>query len=290
MTECRQPGIYEIFLIPARNCFQFHLKCGFRYRSGDSRPWRRRRFSARKQIRKVHLLSSLERFNMPLGWILGFKTANRSLVNARIAGRRGRQPAHATPSQRFRLQLEMLETRCLLSAGDMLVLTTPPASIGWAGDASGVSMVAAGTPFGMTITAEKADGTVDTSYNGSVTIAPAGASNTPNGALTVTAINGVATFSGLTEDNVTWLSLRISGSGLPAAANATVGIFITVGPAAQLVVSRPEPIAYLQTQHSGPIDPLFYNPVSKAPPASPSAWPYGSWTAPETSTPHSTVP
>ena len=207
---------------------------------------------------------------MPLEWLLGFKTVGRPLVNTRLGGRRGNLAARAGTSQRIRLQLEVLETRCLLSAADVLVVTTPPPSIGWPGGPGSTGIVA-GTPFGMTVTAEKADGTVDTSYNGSVTLVAStvGSTNPPdplNGALSVTAINGVATFSGLTEDKVDWLSLAISGTGLPATANTGVSLFTAAGPAAQLVVSGPASSPFLQTNHSGPLAPFItYFPVAKAP-------------------------
>jgi Domain of unknown function (DUF4214) len=207
---------------------------------------------------------------MPLEWLLGFQTASRSLVNARVAGRRGGQAARAGSSQRIRLQLEALETRCLLSAADVLVVTTPPPSIGWPGGPGSAGIVA-GAPFGMTVKAQKADGTVDTSYNGTVTIvASAVGSADPgyalHGALTVTAVNGVATFSGLTEDKVVQLSLIITGSGLPDTAVAYASPFTQAGPAAQLVVSGPAASTYLQSNHSGPLAPFItYFPVAKAP-------------------------
>ena len=68
----------------------------------------------------------------------------------------------------------------------LVVTAQPPAS------------VTAGTGFGLTVTAEDNSGNVDTSFNGTVTVAmasnPGGA--TLGGTLTATAQNGVATFSG----------------------------------------------------------------------------------------------
>ena len=66
------------------------------------------------------------------------------------------------------------------------VTTQPPAT------------VTAGTPFALTVTAENANGSTDTAFNGSVTISDA--SQTLGGTTTVTAVGGVATFSGLTLD------------------------------------------------------------------------------------------
>ena len=60
--------------------------------------------------------------------------------------------------------------------------------------------VTAGTPFGLAVEAEDSSGNLDSSFNGTVTVAlannPGGA--TLGGTLSVTASNGVATFSGLT--------------------------------------------------------------------------------------------
>ena len=216
-----------------------------------------------------------------LGWrvsicclVIGFSTQNQQIGQIGLGSKPamaiagvGRLRVRELPS-RVGLQLEVLETRCLLSAGDLLAVTTPPPGVGWPGG-PGLSGLVAGTSFGLTVTAEKADGTVDTSYNGSVTIASAlVGSNTPsalNGPLTVTAVNGVATFSGLTEDDVAWFSLQISGSDLPATANAGTSLFTTAGPASQLVISRPQPSSFLDTQHSEPITSPFYNPITKAP-------------------------
>ncbi len=56
-----------------------------------------------------------------------------------------------------------------------------------------------GEPFGMSVALENAQGEVDTSFNGSVTLALTGTSGASlGGTLTVTAQNGVASFSGLT--------------------------------------------------------------------------------------------
>ena len=70
--------------------------------------------------------------------------------------------------------------------------------------------VTAGSGFGLTVTAEDSSGNVDTSFNGTVTVAlasnPGGA--TLGGTLTATAQDGVATFSDLTLDK--------AGSGLHA--------------------------------------------------------------------------
>ena len=65
------------------------------------------------------------------------------------------------------------------------------------------SPVSAGGGFGFTVKAEDSSGNVDTGFNGTVTVSlvnnPGGSSSILGGSsLTVTAVNGVATFSGLT--------------------------------------------------------------------------------------------
>jgi dUTPase len=75
--------------------------------------------------------------------------------------------------------------------GDPLVVTSQPPPT-----------VAVGSPFGMVVTAENADGSVNTSFNGPVTVADAGAGGV-TGTTTVMAVSGVATFQGLTFQNAT---------------------------------------------------------------------------------------
>jgi hypothetical protein len=71
---------------------------------------------------------------------------------------------------------------------DPLVITTePPATI------------TAGQTFGFTVTAQNDDGSTDTSFNSPVTVTSEDG-NTLGGSLTVQAVNGVATFTGLTDD------------------------------------------------------------------------------------------
>ena len=72
-------------------------------------------------------------------------------------------------------------------ATDSLVVTTQPPYY-----------VTAGTPFGLTVTANKPDGSTDTAFNGDVTVSNASGFGNLMGNTTVTAVSGVATFSGLT--------------------------------------------------------------------------------------------
>ncbi len=97
----------------------------------------------------------------------------------------------------------------------LVVTAQPPAS------------VLAGSGFGLTVTAEDSSGNVDTSLNGTVTVAltnnPGGA--TLGGTLSVTAINGVATFSGLTL-NVPGIgyTLSVTSSGLTATTTSAFNV------------------------------------------------------------------
>ena len=89
--------------------------------------------------------------------------------------------------------------------GQLVVTQQPPASL------------TAGTPFGLTVEAEDSSGNLESSFNGTVTVAlasnPGGA--TLGGTLTVTASQGVATFSGLTLTTAaSGYTLVVSGSGL----------------------------------------------------------------------------
>ena len=70
-----------------------------------------------------------------------------------------------------------------------LVVTTPPPN-----------PILAGVPFGLVVAAEDGSGNVDTSYDGSVTVSYPSEDQTLDGTLTVNAVDGVATFSGLTLD------------------------------------------------------------------------------------------
>jgi hypothetical protein len=117
------------------------------------------------------------------------------------------------PSRKRRLQLENLEERALLSTytpSGNLPLTEPgllTSSIGVVTPATRLvvtsqppAFVKPGSPFGFKVAVHYNSGLVDNGFSGPVTLAlaenPGGA--TLGGTLTVTAKNGVATFSGLT--------------------------------------------------------------------------------------------
>ena len=113
---------------------------------------------------------------------------------------------------------------------DLVVTQSPPPSL------------TAGAPFGLTVQADDASGNLLSSFNGPVTVAlaanPGGA--TLGGTLTVTASNGVATFSGLSLTKAAAgytlvVSSGVSGEGFTGA--------LTVTPAAatQLVFMQQPP-------------------------------------------------
>jgi len=115
--------------------------------------------------------------------------------------------------------------------GDPLVATTsPPVS------------VVAGTPFGMVVTAENSDGSVNTSFNGSVTVYNEYSYPTVMGTTTVVAVNGVATFNKLILDQAgTVYALGVDSGNL----SATTGeIDVTPAAASALVFEEtPSPVA-----------------------------------------------
>ena len=103
--------------------------------------------------------------------------------------------------------------------------------------------VTAGQGFGLTIKVEDGFGDVVTSYNGSVTISlgsnPSG--GTLGGTLTVTAVDGIATFSGLTLNKVgSGYTLKASGGSFTTTAT-TSGIAVTPAAATHLVVTTEPP-------------------------------------------------
>ena len=144
-----------------------------------------------------------------------------------------------------------------LGQATQLVVTTQPAG-----------SVAAGSGFGLAVTAEDSFGTVDANFNGSVT------AENPNGGnplAVVTAVNGVATFSGLTLDQASPIySLSVTSSGLLAA--STNPFEVTSEPATKLVPLDPlqvNPGAEFDFQvvaedPLGNVDPTFDGPVTVA--------------------------
>ncbi len=110
---------------------------------------------------------------------------------------------------------------------DQLVLTTPAPST-----------VVAGAPFGLVVAAENSAGAVDTSFNGPVTVNfcdfAGGPTSGLQGVITVNAVQGVATFSGLSIDQAGSDGLELGGNGLAFTQQL---IAVTPGSATQLVVT-----------------------------------------------------
>lgn len=140
-----------------------------------------------------------------------------------------------------------------------LVVTTQPPST-----------FAAGTSFGLIVKAEDGFGTVDASFNGSVTVHdPAFA--TLGGTVTVTAVNGVATFAGLTLDLTGSDTLTVTSAGLATAVSDP--ITVTAAPATDLAVLPPDvnvlpglsfTVAVVAQDPNGNVDPAFTGSVTLA--------------------------
>jgi len=95
-------------------------------------------------------------------------------------------------------------TSAAFDATDELVFIAKPPSI-----------ITIGIPFGFVVAAEDGYGNVDTSYNDSVSVTDWW--GTLGGTTTATAINGVATFSGLTLSHVSsYEYLYVTADGLPS--------------------------------------------------------------------------
>ena len=103
--------------------------------------------------------------------------------------------------------------------------------------------VSTGNSFSVTVTDKYTTGVVDTDFNGAVTIAVgSGPSNSLGGVLTVTAVNGVATFNGLSLDSPGSYSLLASSSATNGPASITTSSLNVVnGPATELTVTTEPP-------------------------------------------------
>ncbi len=115
-------------------------------------------------------------------------------------------------------------------ASQVVVSTQPPSS------------VTAGRGFGLSVTVEDPFSNAVTDYNGSVTIALASGPNgaTLGGTLTATAVDGVATFAGLTLNTAgTGYTLEATASGLKSATTSDFNVVPTAP--AQLVISSEPP-------------------------------------------------
>ena len=104
------------------------------------------------------------------------------------------------------------------------------------------------------VDAEDKSGSIDTTYNGPVTIELANnATGVLVGTLTVNAVNGVATFTNLAIDTAGTFMLAATGTGLTA--GTSTSITITPAPAAQLAwVTEPPAVATEDLAFGGTLD------------------------------------
>ncbi len=112
------------------------------------------------------------------------------------------------------------------AASQLLVTTQPPAT------------VTAGANFGLTVTAEDAEGNVATGFSGSVTAALANnpGGSTLGGTASVSAANGVAVFINLTLNKAdTGYSLNVTSPSLTSATSSSLNV--NPGAATQLIIS-----------------------------------------------------
>jgi FKBP-type peptidyl-prolyl cis-trans isomerase 2 len=148
-------------------------------------------------------------------------------------------------------------TSSAFDVADALVVTTQPPS-----------SVTAGVPFGLVVTAEDGWGNVDPSFTGNVTVADDGWGDL-QGTTTVTALNGVATFSGLTltrASSYRFLSVLSGGEYAstssfqvtPAAASQLVFLYnpvspVTAGSSFEVEVVAEDPYGNVDTNFSGSV-------------------------------------
>src|SRR5262249_43407028 len=111
--------------------------------------------------------------------------------------------------------------------------TTPTAATQLAMTVQPPATVLTGSGFGLIVSTEDKSGVVATSFNSTVTVAllsnPGGV--TLGGTLSVTAQNGVATFSGLTLGEIgTGYTLQVSSNGLTAVTTNAVDVQANTSP------------------------------------------------------------
>jgi virginiamycin B lyase len=124
-----------------------------------------------------------------------------------------------------------------LSSSELVVTQPPP------------STIASGSSFGLTVQAEDSSGNPITSFNGTVTVGLGTNTNNNNagvtlgGTLTVTASNGVATFTGLTLPTNAgyYYTLYVSGGGFGWGVTGT--ITVTAAAATQSAIVQQPPAA-----------------------------------------------
>jgi dUTPase len=164
------------------------------------------------------------------------------------------------------------------NGGSLSAITTSAIQVTPAGFATEIAVtvqppanIVAGSPFNLVVQAVDSFGTLDTAFNGNITISD-GANFTLNGTLTVAAVNGVATFSGLSLDQAVNADiLKLASAGLSDSISQTFNI--RSGPATQLDVITPSPsllrnspfdLNAFATDAFGNVDPTFNGTVTLA--------------------------
>jgi len=157
------------------------------------------------------------------------------------------------------LALESLEDRLAPSAATQLVVTTqPPAS------------VTAGTPFGLVVSAEDGTPSVDTTFTGNVTVTDF--YQTLGGTVTVQAVAGVATFSGLTLTQAdSFAYLYATSTGLSSAYTNDFSVvaaaatqLVDAGPAGDVIANQTFSHTFNAEDQYNNIDPNFNSNVNVA--------------------------
>lgn len=153
-----------------------------------------------------------------------------------------------------------------LTPTHLVVTTQPPTNI------------TAGSPFSLVVAAENGQGNINTSFNGVIAISDAYGYSL-GGTSTVNAVNGVATFSGLTEDTATYGDyLLVSSSGLSTVDTDYFGV--TAAPATQLSAAAPTGVVANNqfTLTINAVDPFgntdsnYNGNVTVSPAANPNQW------------------
>jgi hypothetical protein len=143
------------------------------------------------------------------------------------------------------------------AATQLVVSTDPPSGL------------AAGGSFGLVVAVEDSFGNLASGFNGSVTIANSNGAAL-GGTLTVTAVNGVATFSGLSEDQAaTGATLIVTSSGLDSATTTPFTVsplaatqFVVLTPLADALASSSFSVFVLAEDQFGNIDPTYSGSVT----------------------------
>ncbi|MHC5538469.1 beta strand repeat-containing protein, partial [Singulisphaera rosea] len=146
------------------------------------------------------------------------------------------------------------------AAAPQLVITTQPAS------------VKTGEGFSLTVTAKDAQGNLDPNYSGPVTLSLA--TNPGNGmlsgTLTVGAVNGIATFAGLSLNKLgSGYVIKAKGSGLMAATSSAIAVTmfapqvaITTQPPSDVKTGEGFSLTVTVEDANGNLDPNYSGPVT----------------------------